>query len=376
MRYFRALGPSFLWVFVGLLAAAGLRADPMVLHEFHSVEPDSRLENLLYLSAAAELAEAGVSSTRDKGDPAYRLRTGYEVQERDVAVHYRLTPGEERQEILAELHVEGEIDVDLDRRVARAIRELLERAEIDPDPSREAVIEGLFAARPVDPDEREPHRDEVLPDEASGRLQRRTPEPSEPEAAEAELVKPELAELEPEPESDPDMESEPDIEADDERTRGFEIAPAAGGAFVVGEAAELFRYGAVGALTLGVTRGGSGPRLMYGGRVSVSRVFADRGVSGPPLYLTGIGPEVRVLTSPRSPIRGWGRATAGGALVALRTSEGTPTKMVPFADAGVGARVAIGDRFAIGGEVGFAAFFDDETVIMGVSPTVALGVEL
>lgn len=146
-----------------------LHGEEIVLHRFESPEPDSGLEDVLYLSAGVRLMQAGFSSTRDEAGARYVLLASYRWRAGGrVLVRYTLTVPAEPGRSLTELELEFPLDHDLDERISAAVDRLFRDAEISPVASPDARIIGLLSGPPASrsvpepADTRQPAADEPL----------------------------------------------------------------------------------------------------------------------------------------------------------------------------------------------------------------------
>lgn len=144
---------------------------------------------------------------------------------------------------------------------------------------------------------------------------------------------------------------------------------------VVGSATEYFRYGASSALSVGFSHGNDRVYLGAGARVSAVRIFKDSQVSGGKLFVTTGGAQIKVGTASPALRRFTGRVSTGAAAVTVIDSDGSQTKTVPYADAGIGAGIPIGERGLLGGEVSFLVVFEQGLPVMGVVPSVTFSLE-
>lgn len=332
-------------------------AQDTVLHVFESSQRDKQFENVLYLAAGVELTQAGLSSTRrseasrvgaddlepaalfeiEKGDEADYLLIAHYAKGRDRArIEFSLY-GKQSDEPLARTEAEVSLDIDLDSQVASAANRLVEEAAIAGQPKGEAIVEGVMpiGAEPQPEHQLEPPTEEPPPEQ--------TPPPSSASTSSA--------------------------------TRGFGSTVMAGGLMVVGNATEYYRYGASSALSAGFLQGRERAYIGAGARVSVIRFFKDDHVSRGELVVTTGGAQIKVGTASPAVRRFIGRVSTGAAAVTVIDSDESRTKTVPYADAGIGAGIPLGERGLLGGEVSFLVVFEQGFPVMGVVPSVTFTLE-
>lgn len=189
-----------------------LHGEEIVLHRFESPEPDSGLEDVLYLSAGVRLMQAGFSSARDEAGARYVLLASYRWRAGGrVLIRYTLTVPAEPDRSLTELELEFPLDHDLDERISAAVDRLFREAEISPVASPDARIIGLLSGPPAS---------RSVPGPAVLGREVPVPEPRESEPSVHEPSSPETAESDmsrhgpPEPKPE-DPESHPETGAGD-----------------------------------------------------------------------------------------------------------------------------------------------------------------
>ncbi|MFW6293247.1 MAG: hypothetical protein ACOC7V_13110, partial [Spirochaetota bacterium] len=214
------------------------------------------------------------------------------------------------------------VDIDLDGRVGRAVRELIEDAGLQRERTATTSVEGIeLAPRPASP---------------------------APDAT---------------------------VDTGTARVQGFEIGVNTSGLFVVGAASEYFTYGVAGTVTGGYAPALSALGATFGGRASFIRLFPNEGVEGGDLRVVALGPEVLVGTRYRAPARLGARVSGGAAVLVVSRSEETLAKTVPFVDSGVGARLPLGSLVAIGIEINYLVVLETGFPVMGLFPSITVSME-
>lgn len=317
-----------------------LSAEKMFLHRFSAEEPNPRLEHSLYLAAGVELVELGFSSSREAEEWDFLLQTDYSAGGDQVSVFYRLYESGRFRKKRAELEFRVGVNYDLDEEVAEAIRQLLKLAEIEPVPSPDAAIEGLFSPADEKPI---PGLGEGADDYRSQGLQR--------------------------------GERSGDAAAPGDAFVLFDTSLSMAGLMFFGEVTEYFHYGAGGSLSGGFKRVRPSRSLFLGVKTSLFRVFNDRDVAGGPLYVSTAGPALRFG-------RGWKAGiplsvglSGGAAFIMLAEPEEMLTKTVPYGDLEFQAVLPFGNRMNAGAGISFLVMFEGDVLIMGASPSLSFGME-
>ena len=326
-----------------LTLALGVRADDTVLQVLVSPEPVAGLEEVFYLTAGVELTRAGLTSRRARtsvtdrsgvidqrrieasareADATFVMLLEYE--RRDSRVTYVLSfhtlPFESA---IATRRAESPIDIDLDERFAVVVRELIAEADIGRLRTAETSLEGVDLA-----------------------LRSDGPEVALVAGPELTLV------------------------------AGPELTVLTSGLFVVGSGSDWFRFGVAASLSGGYVPASRRFGVLLGVRGSVFRLFADEGVEGGELFIVTGGPDVQFGTVYRAPARLALRVSGGAAALVVVRPADTPAKAVPFAEAGVAARVPLGSVFALGAEVSYLVVFEPGLPLMWLSPSITLSMEL
>ncbi len=330
-----------------VLAAAAAHAEESILQVFVSVEPDPRLEEVFYLAAGVELTRAGLTSRRTEVsvtdssgaiDPGLVAREARRTDANFVLLMvYETRPSEVHIELLldhsvfdgplAKRSMTSPLDLDLDSRVAAAVRALITEAGVERRRTERTAIEGFDLsprAPPIDPPAMEP----------------RVTDPGLPEVS------------------------------------GPELAVTTAGILVVGDGTTFFRYGVAASLSGGYVPAGRAAGVFVGARGSVIRFLANAKVGGGTLSVVTAGPDVHVGSVYRSPARLAMRISGGYAAVIVAREEETLAKSVPFAEVGVFARLPIGRVVAVGMEINYLTVFEPGLPLMGLSPSVILSMEL
>ena len=344
------------YVIILLFAAslADLGAQERVVQLFASPAPDRQLESVFYLAIGVELTRLGLSTGRvtepgatvpASSEPGELFRRAVERQwEYILLVRYEMENGnsgsarvvltlfrEDFGTSLATVRLEAPLDIELDLRVAVALRRLVLQAGINRVPTGEEFIEGVTPVfdRPPETVEPAPEIREVLRD-------------AEPVAA---------------------------------AVAGFEYSVLMSGIVLLGDATEFFRYGMGGVVNVGYARQRDTFSATIGARLALMRVFTDSGISGGDLYITTLGPDIHVGTSVRAPSRVGARLCGGAALITVNARDETLRKIVPYLDVGFNARIPLGARLSFGGELSLLSVFEKEFPLVGISPAVMLTLE-
>lgn len=283
---------------------------------FSSGQADAMLEDVLYLALGIELANAGYSTTRSPQAVLYVLKAQYDAYEGGAAVSLALTEPRGLETVLASYDFMLALDSSFDFMVAEAVQRTLAMATISPVSGELSTPEigGLFASGLVSRD---------------GQLRTN-------------------------------------------KTRRAELVAAAGGVPFLGSFAEYSRYGAYGALQLGLLFLQRSWSFSAGGRVSVNRAFMADGVGGGPVYLSTAGVNVQYGLGAAQRFRLAACSSGGAAFISIPVGEALLTKTVPYADLGVQAGFPVARDFFLGGELRVLGAFDAELTIMGVAATVSL----
>ncbi len=266
---------------------------PVVQVVFSSGQADAMLEDVLYLALGIELANAGYSTTRSPQSVLYVLKAQYYAYEGGAAVSLALTEPRGLETVLARYDFMLALDSSFDFMVAEAVQRTLAMATIAPVSGELSTPEigGLFASGLVSRD---------------GQLRTN-------------------------------------------KTRRAELVAAAGGVPFLGSFAEYSRYGAYGALQLGLLFLQRSWSFSAGGRVSVNRAFMADGVGGGPVYLSTAGVNVQYGLGAAQRFRLAACSSGGAAFISIPVGEALLTKTVPYADLGVQAGFPVARDFFFGG---------------------------
>ena len=333
------------------VSLADLGAQERVVQLFASPAPDRHLESVLYLAIGVEFTRLGLSTGRvmESGELfrraverqwEYILLVEYEMKNGDsgftriVLTLFREDPGNS----LAVVRLEAPIDIELDLRVAAALRHLVLQAGINRVPTGNEFIEGVTPVRGRPPETAVP-----------------APEIREPAPEIREVV----------------CDAEPAAAA----VAGFEYSVLMSGIVPLGAATELFRYGVGGIAHVGFAWQRDTVSTSIGARLALMRVFTDSGISGGDLYITTLGPDIHVGTSVRGPSRVGVRLSCGAAIITVDARDQTLRKTVPYLDAGFNARIPLGARLSFGGELSLLSVFEKEFPFVGISPAAILTLE-
>jgi hypothetical protein len=341
-----------------------MHSQEIVLHRFRSLNRDAGLEDVLYFNAGVEFSKAGLSSTRREQRFDYVLVAEYVQADAEAVVRYSFfsarTPG-----TVSRTESKVAIDHSISKDVSQAIKRVLRAADITAATNPNAVIEGLL-----------PNRDSEKAAEAAPALavsQDRGP----PEAAQASSAVPVPASVGGAIVSEPAAKPVPAVLTEERTlTPTFVTSVSADGLVLFGEATDFFHYGAAGTLSAGVLRYGPKASLGAGAKASGVRIFNDRGVTGGPFYLSTLGPYLRLGTGADIPQQFFLEFSGGAALIAVAGGTETLAKTVPYADLGIGMGLPLGPKTSLGTTVRFLMVLDDDLLIMGASPSIALSVVL
>jgi hypothetical protein len=98
-------------------------------------------------------------------------------------------------------------------------------------------------------------------------------------------------------------------------------------------------------------------------------------VVGGPLYLGTAGLGLSLGTGTDKDYRVAAGFAGGAAFLTITGELGTFTKTVPYLELGTSIAVPLGTHLTMGGDLRFLAAFDQELVIMGISPGITIGME-
>lgn len=359
------------------LASAAYARESVIQH-FASASPDPAIEELLYFAGGVAVTGASFSSSRTSHEPApatlesslEALRDRPDVAGHDwlMAFEYQET-GEalvlhiaivdlSRDELRARHHATLPITVNLDTAIEQEVRQLIADAGLTQFTLRAGILEGVLSGAGSGSLR---STGDALGTGETGGMGRATP--------------PTITETPQVPELPPQFPDEERRGTPLTRVSGLESSIIGSGLFLVGEASDLFRYGAGVQFSVGYSSAGESRSTSYGARGAVYRIFADRDVFGGQLYLVSLGPDLHVSTIYRDPSRVTVRVSAGPAALAVVEEGETLAKLVPYVDAGATARLPLGKRISIGGELSLLAIFEEGLPLIGIAPSLLLGVE-
>ncbi|MBN2445012.1 MAG: hypothetical protein JXJ04_26895 [Spirochaetales bacterium] len=310
-----------------------LGAIETVLHQFRAAEPDPQLEDLLYLSAGVAFSQKGFFCTRKKGSEDFILLTEYTSSESVVAIRYTLFGSGAGDHALATREFTLTIDYNLTEQITRAIMEVLQEADIKPVTTAEGEIDGVGI-------------------ESSGNV-----------------VK-----------NDTDSvvhtdNEEPEIAGDPHAVR-FNSSVSALVVMLLGDITEYLHYSAAGSLIAGITWPRNSWSITLGVKLLFMQVFNDADVAGGPLYISLAGLNLQLGIGSDKTYRVGAGVSGGAAFISVQGEQNLMTKTVPYVDVSVYSRIRIGKYITLGGEVSFLTIFDNDLLIMGVSPALSFGIEV
>lgn len=275
----------------------GLKARPGDVSREAGVQPPS--EEYLLEHAAEVNGELLLAGT-------------YALSERSLELHYRMIDVK-RQEVLAEGVREDEVDLVLDRMVTDLLRDLLRQSEERVSELRQQRAEIARSQTP------EPRRE--------------APEEPPPQPTSAGVEQP---------------------------TRRLELSVCGTAVISVGEFAPYLPYGYTTTSALLVWLGEGDVRFGLGGRAGYQHMFpAEEGLAGFVRSFVPLGVDMHVSAWDSNPLS-LRLSVSGGA--AMRISDGSTVSerlaaAIPYASAGVGGDIALGERFAIGVEAAMRSLF-------------------
>ncbi len=237
------------------------------------------------------------------------------------------------------------LDNTLNARVAEAVRGLLKSAGIAYAAAADAHIEGILAEPP----------------------------PAQPSAGES-------AGAGPAPSAAPAPSAPPNPPPSAPRGAGVRVSfgssLSTAGVLFVGGMSQYTNVGFAATLGAGAAFLWKTWSLGVDGRFQLIRAFTNAGVIGGPLYYFLLGPDVQVGIGRAGSLRLTGDLSGGAALVSIFGQAGSLTKTRPYADAGLYGGISLGKWLTLGAEARFTMIFDEEVLVMGVSPAVSLRMEL
>jgi len=275
---------------------------------------------------SGEIDRVLIESEAQKSGSRYALVVQYVPGETWIDVEFSLYDGSENTP-LAVRSLSSPIDIDLDSRVSEVVRDLIAVTDLDRERTAGTSLEGFS-------------------------LQEAPPSSSRTPAA-----------------------GFPGQPVGTQSVAGVDLAVLTSGLLLLGEASELFTYGVAGTLAGGYRAPLDRVGLTFGARGSFIHALANEGVEGGSLYVVTVGPDARIGTPYRTPARLSARVSGGAAIVIVSRAEETLAKTELFAESGVGARLPLGPRFAIGLELNFIIVFEPDLPLMGVSPSLTVSME-
>ncbi len=389
-------------VFIAGITTISAHAEEAVLHRFQSADPDPRLENILYLSAGVALVEAGYSSIRgnpgDSGVQArYLLATEYRVEGNTVTVTYdfRSMSGTE----YSSTTLSAGLDVGLDQRIAEEIERLISAASLADVPSDDARIYGIGITEGNGSPTTTPAPAGTASVGATGGGEdtRRVPDKEAPTGRDRTTGgDDETGSVENASESSPSSNRSPsdeDTEPDAVRTVPESVVPEqttsrpvsrrntpwdvtihGGGAFILGDAADLLQYGGGGRFSLGYTPHRNSPGISYRVNTEVYRYRTVPNVRGGALSIVSVAPAVdAILFSSEGAFFGI-EGSAGVAVISVTTSEKLMAKSVPFLVVYMHGGLSVTRHLVAGFGIGWKSIFEGGMIIHEIMPSLSLSV--
>lgn len=352
---------SLLLLSLFLLATAGSLAQTQrVLHLATGTPADSALENVLTRAIRVELMRAGLSElaydTAERGRP-----TSESVEEAaaSASVDYvLLLVYEESNEtgssgtnqlkivltvtetasgaVLHESEFTSPVDLDLDSRVASALRAMVAQTRIGGERvsgAGDSDTTGPVVAGPT-------NGGDAQVGSSPATVQVGQPEPSR-------VVEP---------------------------PTGIGTTVAGAAMIVIGRASDFFRYGYTASLVVDYRFSLASFGVTAGVQAAFSQLFPAAGIRPGQVLLVSLGPNVSAGTVERRPVRLSGHISGGPAILMIEPDGSAfQAKLVPYVSAGIEATLGIGSSFFLGIEVNFMIAFEDVYPVMGLVPSIVIG---
>ena len=342
----------FLIIYIAILLPSLLNSEEVVLHQFHSDEPDKSLEWVVYLAAGTALIDAGISSTQTNEKYNYILRTEYSINNSNLSIQFSLFSVPITKQPMATYGFNLHVDHEIDTQVAVAVRQILVRAGIESNSGRDAEIEGLFSKqRTAEAESTTPHVRRTDKASSSSTAKRGDRANSARTAS--------------------------DLSDSDEQREGVrlttEFSPA--GFLFFGAITEYFHYGFGSSLTVGLTQLSKRRSVFLGIDLGIVRVLNNKGVTGGPLYISISGVEAEYGTGRHVSYRFSAAVSGGAAFLSVAEGESAITKTVPYAKLSVFLGLPVGRRLYLGGAARFFTVFDPDGFLIAASPSIQMRME-
>jgi len=290
-----------------------LFAEKTIAFRFSSDKQDEPLEEILYLSMAVELLDAGFSSFRKAGDTEYTIHLEYKTLSGIAEIRLTLYKTKNPKTVIAEAEFQAPIDFSFDQKVSIVVRRLLVLALIPPEPETVSKIEGFPTLNGVE------------------------------NASETE------------------------------KKKLYTLGGSMGGVFFFGKMAEYSPFGIVGNLHAGLLIHRGSINISPGLRIGTIRAFNDPGYTGGSLWLSIATAEVRVSTPIGQQFLLAGEVSCGAVVITVVNTDATLNKTAPYADAGIRSCLELPNSFNIGIDARFMVIFTKEVVLMGIIPSLSVG---
>lgn len=307
-------------------------AENVVAHRFVSEKPLAAVEDLLYLSAAVELSLNGFSSARSEDGADFVLLATYRQTGGRIELLYSLFRPSDPGLVLASAELSTALDYNLDVAVAEAIRLVLKAAALSPGQGAAASIQG------------------VLPDQAAP--------PQENFAATA-----------------PDAGRASATDAGAPPMARYRASAAAGAIVFLGPATEYFNIGAGGYAAFGLSWPIGRWKLGLDANLAASRAFNAEGVTGGPLVLSQAGLCARLGFGDSESYWVDAILAGGAAILTVGSQAELLAKTVPYAELGISLGLPLEGGWFMGVATRFLIAFEQSGLLMGLVPTLALGLE-
>lgn len=333
---------------VFLLSPAALMPETRMLVSFSGPEAKSELGAIMDRDMAVELDRAGLTVVSGRGAAtaaeAGEIRYGFScvaTGDKDwislsIALSDRLSG-----KILASAVLDEPVTLELDARLAAAVRRMLAEAGLDKLPPRSEAKPTVVGAVGGKPRATKAASDGV-PAAAVSAM------PPGSEVRSAAIV--------------PERRTGPSLQ--------FHAAPL----LIVGGGSDYFQYGADISVFLGGERRLGDLSLGGGLRADVARIFPTLAPGQGYVYLSSFGLEGRLIAPATGGFRFFVRAAGGPCLVAASPdSSSTELKLLPQGSSSLGLRLGDPESFTLDVDLGFYALFEREVPLMAFMPGLAAG---
>ena len=292
----------------------------IVLHRYESTDPRSQIEKIIYLSAGLSLQQHGISSSRVASEPDYLLLTNYSIDNLYLTADLLLQTAEGIP--ISRFELQSPLDIGIEDRLAHAVTQLLEQADVIFRTDDAASIHGVVS-EPVKP-----------------------PAPPAPPAQSRWQY------------------------------QGLIVGGSAGAGIFSGEGREYFHSAISTSIRVVLEWEHESVSLSGGIQTFTARAFTRPELSGGNLYInsTGLSSVLR-LSGPL--YSRWSVAASSGAAVIMiaRVTE-TVAKTVPYTEISTGVSLPIGTSLDIGMEIRLHTVFDQEFPVILILPALTIRKEL